>query len=218
MAYTLLDAVNRCLKRVRVIQGDAGVLTTLTDAARQADVDIMVQAIQETVQDLYEICNYPREIVTGTITLVSGTREYAFASDFEGIAIDKILNEEDGYDLLPYPGGYTAMFQCQEQPDNYNGTPYFYAINPENGFLRLDRIPQDGDAGRVYKYKYHKTLQFDEATDTFPFSDLTFDNMMPAIKEVWNRESKEKFDAVIYQRAMARAVQTLRQYEQRTHW
>ena len=62
MAYTLLDAVNLSLKRVRVIQGDAGVLTTLTDSARQADIDIMIQAWNEIISDLY---NFPQTQARG---------------------------------------------------------------------------------------------------------------------------------------------------------
>ena len=219
MAHTLLSAVNRAFKRVRLIQGDAGALTTLTDSPRQADIDIMVQAFQEVTQDLLEVCEMANsEIGTGTITLVDSTREYATASDFEGMATNVMVDQTNGYYLHAYPGGYEAMFSEQLQPSNHTGSPHFYAINPTNGNFRLDAIPTSNEAGRVYTYNYRKTIRFSTATDTFPFSDQIVEELMPAVKEVWNRESKEKFDQAIYQRAMARAAKSLTQAEQKKYW
>lgn len=219
MPHTLLSAVNRCFKRVRLIQGDAGALTSLTDSPRQAEIDSMVQVIQEVISDLFETCNlHTSEVSEGTFTLVASQREYDLASDFEGMAIDKIVDQTDGYDLFPYPGGFERMFRDQEQPSSYEGNPVFWVINPTTGKIRLDTNPSSGEAGRVYTYVYKKTLRYSSATDTFPFSDQVFEDLMPAIKEVWNREAKEKFDPVIYQRAMSRATQTLTQREQRNHW
>lgn len=219
MAYSLLNAVNLALKRVRLIQGDAGELTSLSDGARQADIDIMVQAYGEVIRELYDTLDMvPTEVKEGSFTLVADTREYDTAADFEKMACDTMNDETDGHWLDPYPGGYAQMWRDQTEPGNYTGSPLFWCLNPTNGYIRLDTVPSSAEAGRVYKYLYSKTLRFTAATDTFPFSDQVLDDLMPAVKEVWNRESKEKFDPLIYQVSIARAAGTVTQQKPRDHW
>ena len=43
MTKTLLNGVNDLLKRVKVIAGDTGTLSTLTDSAKQAYIDTAIQ-------------------------------------------------------------------------------------------------------------------------------------------------------------------------------
>src|SRR5216683_1546313 len=52
MAYTFLTAINNSLKRVQVIQGATGALTTFTAPAIQTDVDVMIMAWNEVIQDI----------------------------------------------------------------------------------------------------------------------------------------------------------------------
>ena len=216
MAYTLLDAVNLSLKRVRVIQGDAGELTSLKDSARQADIDIMVQAWNEIISDLYNTARQlPSDTKEGTITLVAGTREYDKASDVDIVSSNIMVDQTNGQYLYAYPGGYEAMFVEQTQPANYTGLPIYWTINPTNAKFRLDRSPTATEAGKIYTYLYRKRLYMDLATATFPFADSVVNDLIQGVKEVWNRESKEKFDMAAYQTRIARAAVAISQVESR---
>ena len=179
MAYTLLNAVNLTLKRVRIIQGDVGELTSLTDSGRQADVDIMVQAWNEV----------------------------------DGMESTVMVDQTNGQYLYTYPGGFTGMFQDQAQPDNYTGLPIYWCINPTNGKFRFDRIPQTEQAGRIYTYLYTKRLYMSAAADTFSFGDTVVNDLVVAVTQVWNRESKESFDPMAYQQSISRAASRIRQQE-----
>ena len=71
MAKTLLNAVNEILKRVGVISGDSGALTTLTDSARQKPIDVAIQVINEAMDELYSMpgISAPQGQGESTITL-----------------------------------------------------------------------------------------------------------------------------------------------------
>ena len=214
MAYTLLNAINLSLKRVRIIQGDLGDLTSLTDSGHQADIDIMVQAWNEVITDLYDAGNdLPKEEKEGTITLVAAQREYDVPTDMDVLSSRVLLDQTNGQYLYEYPGGFAGMFQDQSQPASYTGLPIYYCINPTNGKFRVDRGPDTGDAGKIYTFIYRKRLYMDSATDTFPFVDTVVNDLIQAVKEVWNRESKEKFDGAAYQKSIARGADHIRQLD-----
>ena len=74
MAVTFLQAVNETLKRVRVIQGDAGELVTstiastatgavatgaFTDSGRQTEIDLAIQLWQEGLHEIYAMGLFP---------------------------------------------------------------------------------------------------------------------------------------------------------------
>lgn len=51
MAKTLLNGVNEVFKRIKLIQGDAAALTSLTDSARQHSIDLAIQIWNEVVDE-----------------------------------------------------------------------------------------------------------------------------------------------------------------------
>ncbi len=87
MAYTLLNAVNATLKRVKIISGVSGELTLLTDTARQQYIDTALQVWNEILHEIYSRTEepYPLDSAESTITLMTGTREYNLPSDLEFI-------------------------------------------------------------------------------------------------------------------------------------
>ncbi len=212
MAYTLLQIVNKALRRLSMVQGDSGELTALTSTAFQTDVDVLIQAINETVDDLYGARGRPQSVATSTITLVTNTREYALASDVETIigSPPQLLNETDGYRITEYPGGYEQMVSDQLQPANWTGRAGFFAISPVNGQIRLDRIPTSAENGEVYTYRYYKAISITTASQTFPFSDRVADNLVPAFAERYKQARKmETYDATVYGVSMAAAARLL---------
>jgi hypothetical protein len=209
MAKTLLNAVNETLKRVNEIAGDAGLLTTLTDSARQHPVDIAVQVVNEGVIDLYSVSQIaqPNEQAQSTITLVTSTRAYALASDLVALRwpfIDKTNNQY----LTQYPGGYNAMLVGDPEQDD-TGLPYYAAIRPTDGYLHLDRAPTSVENGRIYTYQYDKSLIMTAAASTVPFTDEVFTMMVPVWTQLWKREMRNEFDDGLYMKNLGVASKLL---------
>ena len=84
--------------------------------------------------------------------------------------------------------------------------------------LYLDAIPQATEAGLVYKYRYHKSLVLDTATDTFPFSDQVFQAMVPAVTELWRRSRNRMVDNATLEAAMGTASRMLSENKMRPSW
>lgn len=219
----LLQATNRVLKRARLIQGETGELSSLTSSQFQNDVDIVIDAWNETIRYVYghdDISkSFPYDTAEGTITLVAGTREYSLASDFEIMSYEILTDRTNGYQIFKYPGGYKALLGYQNIPSQFTGRPHYWCINPVNGNLRFDNEPTSSEAGEIYTYLYQKRLVFDDATDDFPFSDSVAEELIPAVLNIWRRDAKvREFDVDAFNIAVSQAVQKLSNSEIRSHW
>lgn len=218
MAKTLLDGTNELLKRVGVVAGDAGVLTSLTDSARQVSIDQAVQVINEGIDELYSSSGkpLPSQQKQGTVTLSTGTRGYALASDLVRLRwplIDKTNNQM----LVEYPGGYNAMLTGDTE-QNDTGLPMLAAIRETDGYLHLDRAPTSTENGRIYTYQYDRDMELDDAADEVPFSDIVFRAMVPVWVQLWKREMRREFDEVLYRQNVGRAARLMTQATPRTHY
>ena len=212
MPYTLLQVVNKCLRRLSIVQGDAGELSALSSPQFQTDVDVLVQAINETIDDLYGAKGRPQSVGTATITLADGTREYALAADCERIIgrPPALIDEGSGRFMTEYPGGYEQMVSDQLIPANYTGRPLYFVVEPVAALLRLDRAPTAAEAGEVYRYRYFKTISLTAAAATFPFSDRIADNLVPAFCEKYKIARKQpEVNAIVYANAMTAAARLL---------
>lgn len=218
MAKTLLDGVNAILKRVKLIAGDAEVLSTLTDGSRQTAIDNAVQIINEGVDALYTASKKanPKEQAESTITLVAGTRSYNLAADLVQLRWPLIDKTNTQY-LTEYPGGYNAILIADPE-QNDTGLPIAGAISPIDGKLYLDRAPTSAEAGRIYTYQYDKDLELDSATDEFPFSNIVFRAMVPAWVQLWKREQRDQFDQGLFNLSIGRAAELLTQQQQRSSY
>jgi hypothetical protein len=218
MAYTFLQAMNATLKRVGIIQGDSGNLTDFSDSPRQTDIDVMIQSWNEILNELYKFKEFPQEVASSTITLATGTREYALASDFEGFVESYLTDETNGDRIFEYPGGFRQMTNDQLQPANYTGQPLYFAVSPVNGKVRLDTVPTSDENGNVYTYYYTKRLSLSATTDTFPFSDTVVELLYLPVCEIWNQKRKETFNAGLYSGGMALAQRALYPHEISRHY
>lgn len=218
MAKTLLNSVNEILKRVSVISGDAGALTSLADSPRQVAIDIAVQVVNEGIDDLYAVTDiaHPNEQAESTMTLVTSTRAYTLASDLIQLRypmIDKTNNQYIG----EYPGGYNALLIADPEQDD-TGLPMYGAFRPTDGKFYLDRAPTSVENGRVYTYQYDKNLALSILTDTVPFNDAVFRAMVPSWVQLWKRERQNEFDAGLYRASVGRAAALLSQKQPRTSY
>ena len=220
MALTLLNAVNETLKRVNLIQGDTGVLTDLTDSAKQHWIDSHVQLWNEVVDELYRLhgAAFSTEASTANVTLVTSTREYTLETDLLSIYWP-LINETDGDRIWEYPGGYNQMRKDQLQPSQWTGQPLFAAINPATNKLRMDRAPTAAENGDVYVMFYKKTIQLSLAADTFPFHDEVVRALVPVVATAYKLEDRrDDSSAISGVPGFARAVQLLTQNEPRDSW
>lgn len=215
---TLLNGVNEVLKRVNAIAGDAGLLTTLTDTARQHPIDVAVQVINEGIDELYSATGQPMPQVQAenSISLVTGTRSYALASNLIRLHFPLIDKTNNQY-IFRYPGGYNDMLLLDPEQDD-TGLPYFAAISPVNGNLHLDRAPTSVENGKVYTYQFDKNLGLSAAADTLPFNDAAFRAMVPVWAQLYKREMRNEFDTELYRIAIGRAARFAIEVKPRTSW
>lgn len=225
MAYTFETAVSNTLKRVGVIQGDSGALTSFTDSARQTDIDVAIQVWNEMMQELYDQSLIDHGgLATGLITLTTGTggREYSLATDFEKFSGGDVLlrsTNGDNWQIVEYPGGYVQMVNDQITATEYRGQPTRAVINPTNGKLRLDTDPGNDESGDTYGYLYEKRISLTATGDTFPFSDTVVDALLPAVSLKWKRERhNEDFTEREFNKSFSRASSFLTKRQPSTQY
>lgn len=210
---TLLQGVNRVLRRVQIITSD---LSSLTASGKQPWVDTCVYAWNEVILDLYQIANkpVPKELATSTITLVTNDRDYALASDVIQLRYP-FKDETNGRYITEYPGGFMQMQLDQVFTSNEVGLPYLGCIDPTDGEFYLDKIPTSSENGLVYRYWYDKDIELSAVDDEFPFNNAVFLSLVPAVAERWRLENQQKFNDGLYNRSMGIAVNYLTQKQQR---
>lgn len=219
MAKTLLNGVNEVLKRAKLIQGDSGALTTLSDSPRQVWIDNAVQAWNEIIEELYTISGkpLPKQLAESTITLVTDDRDYALQSDLT-VLHWPFLDETNGQYIYEHTGGYLSLVASQPIPADFTGLPLTAAIRPTDGELYLDRIPTANENGLVYKYRYDKDISLSAAADTFPFTDATFRALVPAVTEVFNLYHRREFAEGVYKKSLGVGSRLLTQIQPRDSW
>lgn len=207
MVKTLLQGVNDVFKSVGLISGSQGELTSLTDSARQRYVDLVVQKWNESIEELYATMDQPmpQELQEDTITLVDGDRDYALATDLNLLHFP-LIDETNNQFIFEYNGTYLDLVADQINPDDFTGLPHFGVIRPIDGQLYLERAPTSNEAGRIYKYRYDRDISLSLAADTFPFTDVTFRAMVPAVAQLWMRDERNNFDSGIFQASIGRAA------------
>lgn len=207
---TLLNGVNEVLKKAKLIQGDSGSLTTLTDSPRQIWVDSAVQAWNEAIEELYTTIEepLPEVLAEATITLANGDRDYAL--NVYNTLYWPFLDETNGQYIYEFNGSYLDMVNSQTVPADYTGLPLYGVIRPTDGQVYLDRIPSATEVGLIYKYRYMKDFSVSTAAATFPFKDSVFRAMVPAVAELFNLIHKHEFQEGIYRMNIARAARLVR--------
>lgn len=216
--HTLLDAVNEILKRVSVIKGSAGLLTSLTDSARQHNIDVAVQVVSEGIDELYSSSHIelPGEGAESTIVLVNGQREYTLASNLVMLRWplkDRVNNQT----INKWKGSYEDFLEYDPQ-QTFTGQPFLAMISPITGSLRVERQPDASVNGRIYFYQYEKDLGLSLATDNVPFLNPCFRAMVPAWVQLYKREMRNEFDVALYQQAIGRASRYVTEVEPRRSW
>lgn len=207
---TLLDCVNEILRKKGLIAGDAALLTSLTDSARQSWIDTAIQVVNEGVDEVYSIAriSLPLQMARSTIVLVTSTRDYALPADMVRLHWPFIDQTNTQY-IMPYSGGYEGILLMDPQ-QNFTGLPHFAAIRQTDGHLFLDRVPTSAENGKTYYFSYDKDTVMSAASDTVPFNNAVFRAMVPFWAEVWERVKRTSaFDEMIFKASLGRAARLL---------
>ncbi len=215
---TLLQAVNEILKRVGLIAGDAGALTSLTDSARQNAIDVAIQVINEGIDEVYSTSNIPlpSEQAESFITIATNTRTYTLASDMSQMRWP-MVDKNNGIFIQEYPGGYNQMLVADPR-QAFTGLPIWAAIRPTDGVLYTFSTPGSADNGKIYTYQYDKNIQLTLATDLMPFGNPVFRAMVPAWAMLWKRDQRNEFDQGLFRSDVGRASRLLTLKQQRSSW
>lgn len=218
MAKTLLNGVNEVLKRVSVIAGDAGALSSLTDSPRQVQIDVAVQVINEGITDLYAATGIaqPNEQAESTLVLVTGTRAYTLQTDLVQLRFP-MQDRANTQFIHEYPGGYNQMLIDDPEQDD-EGLPMYGAFRPTDGKFFLDRAPTSENNGRTYYYQYDKSLLLTAAASTVPFNDTVFTKMVPVWAQLWRRDRQNDFDPALYRVNLGVASLLLSQKQPRDNY
>lgn len=218
---TLLDGVNEVLKRVAQIDNDTGLLSSLTDSAKQSQIDVTVQLWNEVVDDLYLSLGKPapKNMAedSSSVVLVQDQRAYTLPTDLR-VILWPLIDETNGREIVEYPGGYMQMVEDQLIPDNYEGVPLAAAIRPTDGKLYVDTNPGASEAGLTYKLRYLKDMELTASGDDFPFNDAVFRSLVPAVAELFKYEKHNRFSDGIYRRAIGKAARLMHQKQKSKSW
>ena len=217
---TLLDAVNKVLRRTGETQSD---LDSLIDSGHQIAIEQARGIWTDIVHEVASLGVFSAESGTGSITLAEGSvgREYDLPQDFEGFSGEwetAVLTSPNHHKVFEYKGGYTQMVADQTNPDDYKGDPLRWAINPTNGKLRIDVNPEAAQAGRVYTFVYEKRIALLDAQSTFPFSDTVIDALTPAVEEMFLAKRRKQFSSAMMRKAVIIALRYIRQKRSNTSY
>lgn len=222
MGYTLLQAVNRVLKRTGDIAGDAGDLTSFTDSARQTTIDVVLQVWNEVNHELYSLGTLVGEVEQDSIVLVADQNDYDLPNDFEALAGKTyrsrcLVNADNNHRIYEYPGGFDQLFSDQPDPTDRTGQPRHFAFNPIVNEFRIDAMPTSSEAGDEYKFLYEKRISLTALTDRFPFSDTVVDGLVPVVAEITRlARDKRGRDPLSANAGFNRALATIMQKKKRT--
>lgn len=219
---TLLQGVNALLKKTEQLDAD-GELEGLTDSARQVWIDGAVQALNETVDELYDLPAAPmrpNQMSEATITLATSDQDYPLRADLVRL-IDSfgLVNEANNHiiNIDATADAYRKLVLGDLDQDD-TGLASVAAIRPTDGQLWLDRAPTANENGRVYKYRYEKDMGLENAGDLFPFTDPVYRAVIEAATEKYMKIKAREYNRRTYLAALARAASRLSQFPRRESW
>ncbi len=191
MVQSLLNMTNEVLRKTGFITGESGLLTSLTEAARQVEIDLVKRNLNTAISELYSLSRIPlpQEERTATITLVDGQREYVLPSNLVQIRYP-IIFEADMHRVNEYPGGFERLRVDQLDPSNFTGRPTAAVISPINGKLRFNFEPTSSEDGDVYTLYYDRDLFLDVAADVVPFPDVVSRHMVEVVAIDWKMDKR----------------------------
>ena len=169
---TFLDGVNRLLRIATIIRGDDDAITTFSDTQHSADIQLAQIAIQSEIAEIVSDQLLDYEKTSGTLTLTTGTRAYALASNFVRFygKHPSFYDSTENRKIYAYPGGDDKLRDYDYQYKTTTGTPfYWYWENTTTKQVAFYNVPDSNYNNRSLTYDYEKSVLVSDSSDTLPF-------------------------------------------------
>lgn len=171
-----IDCVNRILRLNGLIRGDTDILSAFTDTNHASTSAIAQIAVQTEITELSSKGELPYQHKTnGSITLATGTRTYALATDFVQMwGTDPFFYDATSqYQIPPYPGGEETLRASIYTYRTDAGYPlYFYFELGTGQEVSFYPVPDAAVNGRALAYDYSGSVNVLNSTDTIPLATL----------------------------------------------
>ncbi len=208
---TLLNSVNDLFKLANLTAGDQDALTTLTDTARQHDIDAAILAVNQTIDEMYATLDEsrPSQQAQSTITLATSTRNYTLATNYVRLHWP-LIDKTNGQYIYEYEGDYDDLLELDPETTS-TGLPIWAVIRPTDGALYVFPTPTSADNGKVYTYQYDQDTELTAAASTVPFNNFVYRAFIPAAFQLWKRERRGEFDTQLFKVHLGRALRRMPQ-------
>lgn len=211
MAKSLLNGVNEVLQRMGIV-ASTNALSSLTDSGKQIFIDQCVQAINETVRHLYLKCQKPMPKIVGstTLTLATGDDDYNLALTDVSRYIFPFVDATNQEEICEYEGGWEELYYLKAMW-TVEGLPEYAVVSPIDGQIIVDQTPTANENGNVYTVYYEKDGIMSSASDTFPFDDSVFVDLVPAMTDKFRQIRGANPDRQVWRESVANAAKSLSQ-------
>ena len=169
---TFVDAVNRVMRINHIIKGDDDNITSFGDTQHAADIEIAQLAIQAELSDLVSAKLLGYEYATDSVSLVTGTRTYALASDFIRFYGENasFYDATDNSRIYELKGGLDKLRDADYLYASNQGTPQWWYWEPGSTHkIGFYNVPSSQYNGRSLSYEYEKSVMVENTSDTMPF-------------------------------------------------
>jgi hypothetical protein len=174
-----LQAVNRVLREEAILKGDDDDLTSFTQTQHAATSTLAQIAIQSELATLVSEGYIPFEEKTAVVTMITATRTYSLASDFQTfieLFMEKVDSAGDavGTRIHLYPGNESQLRKEFYLYRENQGTPiYFYTPGGTTKTVGFTPVPNSDANDDRYRYYYEADVNVSVTTDTVPFTSTT---------------------------------------------
>lgn len=187
---TFLEVVNRIFRSNGIIKGDDDAITSFSDTAHNAAIQLAQIAVQDELNDLIADNVIPYEVTSGTVTTTASTRTYALAEDFIRFYGTPMLYQASANrPLFEYPGGREALALTLWDYQTAQGEPNNWYFEPTT--TKRIAFWQVPNAERTYSYDYERNVSVSLAGDTMPFHNTSEGQ---AFSQAAGRRFKALFD------------------------
>jgi hypothetical protein len=166
--FTFLNAVNRVLRASTLIRGDDDDVTTFSDTAHSANINLARIALQDELSLMASDQLMPLEFIEGSITTSAGQRVYDLPSGFTRFAGRAFFKKSGVNRLITYyPGGRDRLRETIYDYKTQTGEPnWFYWEHGSRKKVGLYQVP---DSAITYTYDYQRSVYVTVEADEMPF-------------------------------------------------
>jgi len=169
---TLIETINRILRKNAIIRGDTDLVVTLSDTQHNASLNLAVVAIQDELVKLIAERLIPSERkTTGTITFVTEQRTYSLATDFTRFfGLPHFYRATDNRQIYEFPGGLERLqIGYYDYATQYGDPIWFYWEPTSTKKVGFFQVPSSAENGDAWTYEYEGSVMVSAVSDTLPF-------------------------------------------------